>query len=308
MVPDHSGVRRKFWVIGWPQGRPGVNREAADYPALEKAARALLHRRRALLNEVRREGRQVMRLLTQAAERTVAATLDDILSLACSLIAVLAKPRLPGRAKRLNQRIEKLLEAFVEKRYRKAGTVVSLMTEMQRMVAYIHGSPPPDPAAGGTRTRPKAKPKKDTGTDSRKRKKPHPAPAGPDLPDTFEEFRGLVRRAFGARSAGSSFPLLLASDGPTPAQGPSRSRPGQKGVLGLERSRNVTENKGRELAVSSLLTFGLGRRPTGVHRGPPYVAGNQQDDAWGAEYDAPIFEPASEPAAKPRCVLESTDT
>ncbi len=142
-----------------------------------------------------------MRLLTQAAERTVAATLDDILSLACSLIAVLAKPRLPGRAKRLNQRIEKLLEAFVEKRYRKAGTVVSLMTEMQRMLAYIRGSPPPDPAAGGTRTRAKAKPKKDAGTDSRKRKKPDPAPPGPDLPDTFEEFQGFVRRAFCAPSA-----------------------------------------------------------------------------------------------------------
>ncbi len=198
-VPGHGGVRRKFWAIGGAHGDDGVSREAADYPALEKAARALLHRRRALLNEVRRERRQVMRLLTQAAERTVAATLEDILSLACSLIAVLAKPRLPGRAKRLTQRIEKLLEAFVEKRYHQAG--ISWMTELQRMIASIHGVPAPDPAGDGTRARRKAKPKKEAGTDSRKRKKPHPAPAGPDLPHTFKEFQGLVRRAFCAPSA-----------------------------------------------------------------------------------------------------------
>jgi len=132
---DVSPVPRTFFRFGSPKwSEEGVDREAADYGALEKAGRALVHRQRALLNEVRREGRAVMRLLTQAAERTVAPTLLDILALAGSLMAVLTNSRLARRAQGLNRRVAKRLEAFVEKRFGKVGVVVSPETLFKRLM------------------------------------------------------------------------------------------------------------------------------------------------------------------------------
>ncbi|HWT82718.1 MAG TPA: hypothetical protein VN648_28385, partial [Candidatus Methylomirabilis sp.] len=203
IVPESDGVRRKkFWVIGWPHGRPGVNRQAADYGALEKAARALLHRRRALLHEVRREGRQVMRLLTQAAERTVAPTLRDILALACGLMTVLVHSRPLGRGKRLNERVTNILEAFVEKRYGKTGPVVSWMAVLEWMRGNAPGSRPPRPQRQPrARPKPEAPPAAAEPTARKKRPRPDPTAAALDLPQTLEQFQGLVRRAFCAPSA-----------------------------------------------------------------------------------------------------------
>jgi hypothetical protein len=65
-----------------------------------------------LLDQVRHEGREVMRLLTQAAQRTVAPSLQDVLALAGSLMAVLANSRLTRRAKRLNRRVAKTAGGF----------------------------------------------------------------------------------------------------------------------------------------------------------------------------------------------------
>ena len=140
-MPEVPRIFFRFGSTKWVE--EGVDREAPDYGALEKAGRALLHRQRGLLNDVRREGRQVMRLLTQAAERTIAPTLQDIVALAGGLMAVLGNSRLGRRAQRLNRRVARLLEAFVQKRYEKAGVVVSAEAMFERLMAEdVEGLPP----------------------------------------------------------------------------------------------------------------------------------------------------------------------
>ena len=187
---DRPKVPRTFFRIGSPKWyEEGIDREAPDYGALEKAGRALLHRQRALPNEVRREGRQVMLLLTQAAARTVAPTLQDIVALAGGLMAVLGNSRLARRAQRLNRRVAKLLEAFVEKRFEKAGVVVSAETLFQRLMAGAVAGLPPR-AQRPSRPRPPAA----------RAHRSQPAEAaqdqGPELPENKEELFRLVRRAF----------------------------------------------------------------------------------------------------------------
>src|SRR5262249_37429602 len=66
-LPQGPRTISRFGSPKWCE--EGVDREAPDYGALEKAGQAFLHRQRALFNDVRHEGREVMRLLTQAAER-----------------------------------------------------------------------------------------------------------------------------------------------------------------------------------------------------------------------------------------------
>jgi hypothetical protein len=191
---DVSQAPRTFFRMGSPKwGEEGVDQEAPDYGALEKAGRALVHRQRALFNEVRREGREVMRLLTQAAERTVTPTLQDILALAGSLVAVLVNPRLARRAQRLNRRVAKLLKAFVEKRFEKAGVVVSAETLFERLMAGAGSGLPPlsqrkkQSRPPSSRTRPTPQPQAANTAE------PDP---GLDLPEEGEEFASLVRRAF----------------------------------------------------------------------------------------------------------------
>jgi len=188
-------VKQRYWVLGWPDDQEGVDREAADYGALEKAGRALLRRRRALLREVRREGREVMRLLTQAAARTVAPTLQDILALASGLMAVLWSSRPLDRAKRLNQQVGRLLQAFVEKRYERAGGVgLTPEAEVLRVLAQDPQGLPP------LRQRKKrARRVAHAGAKPERRpKRAHrePSDPGPDLPENPREFGLLVRRAF----------------------------------------------------------------------------------------------------------------
>jgi hypothetical protein len=181
----------KFFKIGYPKWyEEGADREAADYPALEKAGRALLHRQRTLLGEAQREARQVMRLLTQAAARTVNPTLQDLLALACGLMAVLGKSVLLARAKGLNQRVKNRLEAFVEKRYeRMGGLLLPPEALCERLLAKREQGAPLMPQR--QRRPPPASPTRP--------KQPPPA-AQPDLsldlPVDYQEFARLVRRAF----------------------------------------------------------------------------------------------------------------
>ena len=93
LPPGVAQNRRRGWLVGWPfegMERQGVDREAADYPALEKTGRAILLRSRAIHNAVRREGRQVMRVLTEATARVAAPSLLDLLTLARKLVLALA--------------------------------------------------------------------------------------------------------------------------------------------------------------------------------------------------------------------------
>jgi hypothetical protein len=200
-----SEVRRVFFRYGSPKWvEEGVDREAADYGALEKAGRALLYRQRALLNEARREGREVMRLLTQAAERTIAPTLQDILTLASSLMTLLGKSRLLGRTQRLNRRVKKLLEAFVEKRYERSGRLlVTAEACCERLMAEADEKPShrlrdPECGAGtgwpGLRLIPKSR--RDGAQGSSQHFQGGWADQDPDLPEVQEEFVCLVRRAF----------------------------------------------------------------------------------------------------------------
>jgi hypothetical protein len=145
------------------------------------------------LNEARREGRQVVRLLTQAAERTVAPTLQDLLALAGGLMAALGNSRLGRRAQRLNRRVAKLLEAFVQKRYEKAGVVVSAETLFQRLMAEDVEGLPPLPQH---QRRPRSSAVRAGAAQPKQPAKPSQSERGPDLPDNDKEFVSLVRRAF----------------------------------------------------------------------------------------------------------------
>jgi hypothetical protein len=177
-------------AVDRPSGA-GQSRQVADYPALEKVGRAILHRRRALLGEARREAQRVMRLLTEAAERTVAASLNDLLGLASGLIAVLAHPRLRERARRLNRRIERGLGAFLDQRY--GEQALPWMAELgpkSRRRPRLQPRPqlqtpdahqPPTSKAEGRAT----PPARASGQQ-----------AGPHLPPSLEAFQALVRRAF----------------------------------------------------------------------------------------------------------------
>jgi hypothetical protein len=190
---DLPQAPRTIFRFGSPKWcEQGLDREAPDYGAQEKAGRALLHRQRSLSNEVRREGREVMRLLTRAAERTVAPTLQDILALAEGLMAVLGNSCLVRRAQQLNRRVVKLLEAFVEKRYERAGVVLFTETLFKRAMAPVAGLPPLP--LRGRRPRPQS-------TPALPNPQWQPAEAaepdqGPNLPEDGEEFVRLVRRAF----------------------------------------------------------------------------------------------------------------
>jgi hypothetical protein len=57
-----------------PTQNPESKIQNGEGPALKKAARAILHRRRAILNRARREAQHVMRLLIRAAQRSATAT------------------------------------------------------------------------------------------------------------------------------------------------------------------------------------------------------------------------------------------
>ena len=193
---------RTIFRFGSPKWcEEGVDREAADYGALEKVGRALLHRQRALFNEVRREGREVMRLLTQAAERTVAPTLQDLLVLATGLMAVLTNLRLARRGRRLNRRVAKLLEAFVQKRYEKAGVMVSAEALYERLMMEPVAGLPPLPQRPRRARPPGSRPQPKSQPEAAESAGIPPAPPvepyrGPDLPEKGEEFVILVRRAF----------------------------------------------------------------------------------------------------------------
>jgi len=199
-----------------------MDQNARGSAELEKAARGILSYRRVLESEGRREGRQVMRLLTQAAERTVVPTLSEVLALACGLISVLANSRLLGRAKGLAGQLENRLDAFLQRRYGDlTGESFDIGAELKQIQTAMRATEergrhikdqlraegvlpprrkrqPQEQAAGAPEPRADAKRRK------RKKKAPQPEPfppTGPDLPATFEEFRALVGRAFFAPSA-----------------------------------------------------------------------------------------------------------
>jgi hypothetical protein len=150
------------------------------------------------LDGVRREGRQVMRLLTQAAQRTVEPTLQDLLTLAGGLMAVLGNWHLAARAKRLNRRVARRLEAFLEKRFEKVGVVVSTKTFLERLMAgsVVGLAFQPQRPRGPRSLAQCAKPKPQVGAVGSAGVLSAQPAEGPDLPEKVEEFVSLVRRAF----------------------------------------------------------------------------------------------------------------
>ncbi len=154
-----------------------------------------------------------MRLLTDAAARTVAPTLHEILSLACNLMTVLVNSRILGRLKRLNQGIDKLIEALLEKRYGEpTGEIYSPMAQVRRTREFLRQMEAEEIARGerperqpGARPAPQTPEEKDAAAGSQagsKPPQPEPLPAtGPDLPESLEDFRALFRRALCAPSA-----------------------------------------------------------------------------------------------------------
>jgi hypothetical protein len=209
-----AGLQR-CWVIGWPS-RQGVDRNASGCTELEKTGAALLDRLRGGYRQVRRESRQVMGLLTRAAQRTVAPNLQEILALAWALISVLVNSRVLGRLHRENRRIQKLLAAFLQRRYGATGEIFDWEAELRRAGAFLRkmeestcqGEARQGVPAGPAR-KPRARLAPQPEGDARQRlgqenMPPHPEtepPLGPNLPATCEEFRALLGRAFLAPSS-----------------------------------------------------------------------------------------------------------
>jgi hypothetical protein len=194
-----------------------VDQGARGYAELEKVGRTILRRRRAVQGAARREGRQVMHLLTQAAQRAVAPALHEILALACALINILARSRVLDRGAGLDRRISRLFDAFLQRRYDPLGAVFDWRGERRLARALEEkgrktrrqseqyrrqqlGLPPlPE-----RKPRPKTKPEAETEAPGRKKRpvadSPNPV-AGPDLPETYSEFRALLGRALFAPAA-----------------------------------------------------------------------------------------------------------
>jgi hypothetical protein len=69
---------------------------------------------------------------TQAAHRTVAPALHEILALACALISILVHSRVLDRGKGLDRRISRLFGAFLQQRYEPLGHVFDWRGEWRR--------------------------------------------------------------------------------------------------------------------------------------------------------------------------------
>ena len=115
--------------------------------------------------------------------------------LAGGLMAVLWSSRPLDRAQRLNRQVGRLLQAFVEKRYARAGGVgLTPEAEVLRVLAEDPGGFPPLPPRQKRARRvacARAKPER-----RRERAPRDPCDRGPDLPENPREFGLWVRRAF----------------------------------------------------------------------------------------------------------------
>ncbi len=169
-----------------------VNRQARGYKALEKAARAILHRPRAIGNRARREAQHVMRLLIPAALRGAIATREDILTLSARLLGVLTHSCVLARAVLLNAVIKRRLKAFMKERYGAKVDVTHLWPEFRLRSARRKAAESPQEAgteAGGASS--------DQPLPPRRHRTRRPPPKVPDLPEKLEQFQALVRLAFG---------------------------------------------------------------------------------------------------------------
>jgi len=83
----------------------------------EQATRLIGKRLRKVHAAVRREGRRIMRLLTEAINRSQPPSVDEAIDLARRLLKCLDGSRVTAEAHRLNERIARLLSKMIETRY-----------------------------------------------------------------------------------------------------------------------------------------------------------------------------------------------
>ncbi len=193
---------------------------------MEEATRLIGKRLRKVHAGVRREGRRIMRLLTAALDRSQPLSAEEAGDLACELLKCLDGARITEEARRLNEKIARLLRKMIEFRYgvepgdtptelwleqlredrRARGAAARARTAARqakraqeaaheaREVRKGHPVTCDDMAAGG-RASAEEGGKENAGDFRRKDKEPSKVVSVPELPERFEEFQGLVARA-----------------------------------------------------------------------------------------------------------------
>jgi hypothetical protein len=195
----------------------------------EEATKLIGKRLRKVRAGVRREGRRIMRLLTAALNRSQPLSAEEAGDLACRLLKCLEGTRITEEARRLNDKIARLLRKMIEVRYgvepgdtptelwleqlredrRARGAAARARTaarkaERERQAresGYGHPVTSGDAAGAPVRAEARVGPELvteggDEGAEGGGRKHKEPSiVAIPPLPETYEEFLDLVARA-----------------------------------------------------------------------------------------------------------------
>jgi len=202
----------------------------------EEATRLIGKRLRKVHTGVRREGRRIMRLLTAALKRSQPLSAEEARNLACQLLKCLDGTRVSEEARRLNDKIARLLRKMIEVRYglgpgedaleiwleqmreerrargaaareRRAARQAQKVREAQE-VGKGHPSAPGDTTEGRTAVGPAvggpvavAESGDENGGGFAGQGKEPRRVSIPELPETYEEFQSLVTRALDVEDA-----------------------------------------------------------------------------------------------------------
>jgi len=221
-----------------PLPTSGAANGTAGAEEFEQATRLIAKRLRKVHAAVRREGRRIMRLLTVAIARSQPLTANEAVDLAKKLLQCLDRSRLTVEARRLNKKIARLLSKMIETRYgaeaqvggfaletvleqlrqerrqrgaeRRARRAARQAQRAQEIQEDREGSPvtPGDTGEGGPAS--PAEGRKERAGDHRGQVMEPSIVSVPKLPDTFEEFQGLVARALDLEATPTSVGPLAA--------------------------------------------------------------------------------------------------
>jgi len=200
-----------------PMGAPGSQE-------LDQAAALIAKRLRKVQAGWRRDGRQIMRLLTAAISQSHPLSAEEACKLVNQLLDCLDGSRVVTEARRLNEKIEHLLLKMIETRYgaeapfggAPVATIVEQLMEERRQRAAMRreareakagregqpamsGENVPAPAEGNAARTPEAELEIGKGNPGGQPAKPKQA-STLKLPATLEKFQGLLARALDLES------------------------------------------------------------------------------------------------------------
>jgi hypothetical protein len=197
-----------------PSGRPAGAEE------LDEAADLIAKRLRKLRAATRREGRRIMRLLTAAIHRSHPLSAEEACKLVRDLLRCLDGTRVVAEARRLNERISRLLLKMMAARYGAEAqvggvplaTVVEVVEEQwwrreearAARAAAAENNPP-----GAATAEEEAEGKKESCRKSREQAKEPSKVVILELPQTLEEFQVLLGRALDMEGESHQYVLAM---------------------------------------------------------------------------------------------------